>query len=127
MPRFRLPLTRLLALLLLAQWGAAFAPCFAGAARIYDAHSVEICGVDGGGLRTILVDEDGRPVPEPAEHRPTCPDCGGPAALEPSPPMRASAPVVWPARVPVRPADAAGFPVAQPRAPPQQPRAPPTA
>jgi hypothetical protein len=126
MSRFRLPLTRLLTLLLLAQWAAAFVPCFAAAAAVEaGAHSVEICGGDGG-LHTILLDADGRPVPEPAAHHPTCPDCGGPAALEPPPPERAAVPVLWSVMVPA-PAPADARPAAQARAPPQQPRAPPSA
>jgi hypothetical protein len=124
-PRSRAPLTRLLALLLLAQWAAAFAHCFAPVAAQAGTHSVEICSA-GGGLRTVFLDEDGRPLPdEPAALRhQTCPECGGPAALEPSPPSGA-APVVWTAEAPVRPAQ--GLPVAPARAPPQQPRAPPAA
>jgi hypothetical protein len=124
--RSRAPLTRLLALLLLAQWAAAFAHCFAPAAALAGAHGVEICSADGG-LRTVFLDEGGRPLPdEPAAVRhQTCPECGGPAALEPSPPSGAGAPVAWTAAAPVRPAQ--GLPVAPARSPPQQPRAPPAA
>ena len=125
MSRFRLPLTRLLTLLLLAQWAAAFVPCFAASATEAGVHSVEICGVDGG-LHTILLDADGQPAPEPAVHHPTCPDCGGPAALEPPLPERAAVPVLWTVLVPVS-APMAARPAAQARAPPQQPRAPPSA
>ncbi len=124
-PRPSPPLTRLLALLLLAQWAVAFAHCWAPLAAKAGAHSVELCSADGG-TRTILLGEDGRPLPEPgATHRPACPECGGPVALEPSPPSGTVAPVAWTAVAPVRPAQ--GLPVAPARAPPQQPRAPPIA
>lgn len=125
MPRLRPSLTRLFALLLLAQWAAAFAHCLAPLAAAAGAHSVELCSAEGG-LRTVLVGEDGRLLPEPAAvHRPACPDCGGPVALRPSPPAGTAAPVVWIAATPTRPAE--GLPVAPARAPPQQPRAPPIA
>ena len=123
MPRLRPSLTRLLALLLLAQWAAAFAHCFAPFAAASGTHSVEICTADG--LRAVLVGEDGQPAaPEPAALHPTCPACAGPAALEPPPPA-AARPVVWAYAAPARPSQ--GLPVAPARAPPQQPRAPPTA
>ncbi|MBD0275088.1 MAG: hypothetical protein ICV73_24575 [Acetobacteraceae bacterium] len=124
MPRSRPSLTRLLALLLLAQWATAFAHCFAPLAAAADAHGVEICTADG--LLTVVVGEDGQPVPpQRAAHRPACPDCGGPAALEPPSPPGAAAPVVWGYVAPARPSE--GLPVAPARAPPQQPRAPPFA
>jgi hypothetical protein len=123
MPRLRLPLTRLLALLLLAQWAAGFAHCLAPLAAAAGAHGVEICTTDG--IKTILLGEDGRPAPKPAIHHPTCPECGGPAALESPPPPSVGAPVVWSYAAPARRTE--GMPVAPPRAPPQQPRAPPTA
>jgi hypothetical protein len=126
MSRFRLPLTRVLALLLLAQWAAAFAHCFAplgAAAAVPGTHSVEICTADG--LRTVLVGEDGRPAPESAAVHAACPVCGGPATLEPPPPPDAAVPVVWAYATPPTPRE--GLPVAPARAPPQQPRAPPLA
>jgi hypothetical protein len=125
MPRLRPLLLRALALLLLAQWAAAFAHCLAPLAAVAarGAHGVEICTADG--ITTILLGEDGRPAPKPAIHRPACPECGGPAILEPTPPILVAAPVVWTRVAPARPV--AGLPVAPARAPPQQPRAPPFA
>lgn len=123
MSRLRLPLTRLLALLLLAQWSAAFARCLAPLNAAAGTHNVEICTADG--LRMIVLGEDGQPAPEPALRHPACPDCCGPAALEPRSPLLVSAPVVWAYAPPPRPSE--GLPVAPARAPPQQPRAPPTA
>lgn len=121
MPRFRPPLARLLALLLLARWAAAFAHCFAPSAAAAGAHGVEICTAEG--IRTVLVGEEGRQAPEPAAGHPTCPECCGPAALHAPPPPLVAAPFVWPHAPPPRPR--AGLPVAPARAPPQQPRAPP--
>ena len=61
MPRRPRPsLTRLLALLLLAQWAAAFAHCLAPLAARAGAHDLEICGADGGLQTTALQVTDGR-------------------------------------------------------------------
>ena len=123
MSRFRPPLTRVLALLLLAQWAAAFAHCLAPLAGAAAAHGVEICTADG--ITTVLLGEDDRPAPKPAIHHPSCPECGSPAALEAPPPPAVSARVAWLPAARARPVE--GLPVAPARAPPQQPRAPPIA
>lgn len=123
MLRFRRPLTRFLALLLLVQWASAFGQCFAASASAAGGDRIEICTADG--IHTIVLGEDGEPVPEPAVHHPACPECCGPGALEPSPPRCAALPVPWSFSAPASPR--AGLPVAPARAPPQQPRAPPIA
>ncbi|HYI83326.1 MAG TPA: DUF2946 family protein [Acetobacteraceae bacterium] len=121
MSRLRSPLTRVLALLLLTQWAAAFAHCLAPLAAA--AHGVEICTADG--ITTVLLGADDRPAPKPAIHHPSCPECGSPAALEAPPPPAVSARVAWNPAARARPVE--GLPVAPARAPPQQPRAPPIA
>jgi hypothetical protein len=112
----------MLALLLLAQWAAAFAHCLAPLAGAAGAHSVEICTADG--IATVLLDEDSQPAPKSAIHHPSCPEFGSPAALEPPPPV-ISLRVAWAPGTQARPTE--GLPVAPARAPPQQPRAPPIA
>lgn len=125
MLRRRPPLTRFLALLLVVQWAVAFGQCFApSSAAASGGDRIEICTADG--LHTIVLGGDGTPAPEPAAaHRPTCPECCGPAALDPAPPGLAAVPVVWTFAAPMRQRE--GLPVAPARPPPQQPRAPPTA
>ncbi|WP_043361993.1 DUF2946 family protein [Belnapia sp. F-4-1] len=123
MIRLRPSFARLLALLLLVQWGLVFEHGMRPLARFAGGHSVVICGAEG--LTTAVLDDEGRPVPQPAAKHGLCPGCCGPVALEgPAPPVLAL-PVVWPAGQP--PSGGEGLPVAPPRAPPQQPRAPPTA
>ena len=122
MARTRPRPARLLALLLLLQWGTAFAHCLRPLAAAAGGHGVEICSAEG--LKTVLLDDEGRPVPEPAPgHDATCPGRCGPAAVEPPAPPSAAMPIVWARVAPVRSAE--GLPVAPARAPPQQPRAPP--
>ncbi|WP_456306728.1 hypothetical protein, partial [Paracraurococcus ruber] len=88
----------LLALLLVWQWGSAFAQCLAplGLAPA-GAHAVEICGVDG--PRTILLGEDGQPAAPAAVHD-SCPICPGGAAPAAAPPGVPAAPVRYAALVP---------------------------
>lgn len=121
--RFWLPLTRVLALLFLVQWSAALAHCLAPLAAGSSGHSVEICTAEG--ITTVLLGEDGRPASKAAIHHPACPECGGPAALEPPPPPLVTTSVVWSRAAPVRRSE--GLPMPPARAPPQQPRAPPAA
>ena len=124
MARTRPRLARLLALLLLLQWGTAFAHCLRPLASARAGHSVEICGAEG--LTTVLLDDEGRrPVRTSAAGYAVCPGCCGPAALEPPTPPPIASLVVWAGEAPVR--SPVGSPVAPARAPPQQPRAPPAA
>jgi hypothetical protein len=70
-------LTRLLALLLLLQWGTAFAHCLRLAAPAEVLH-LDICTSEG--LRTVAVTpEDGAPAEE-GHAAAICPACLGPAA-----------------------------------------------
>jgi hypothetical protein len=119
MSRRALRLAPLVALLLLLQWGTAFAHCLGGLGG--NGLTVEICTADG--LRTLHLDnqeqENG-----PAAAYDSCPVCPGTAALEAIDPPSAAAPIAY-VRTP--PSLIAGLPTAPARAPPQQPRAPPTA
>ena len=123
MSRFRPPLTRVLALLLLAQWAAAFAHCLAPLAGAAAAHGVEICTADG--ITTILLGEDDRPAPKPADPSSVLPGVRRPRrARSAAAARRLGAGGLDPAAR-ARPVE--GLPVAPARAPPQQPRAPPIA
>jgi len=74
--RARPALIRLLALLLLLQWGSAFAHCLPATPASAALH-VEICTPEGIRLAILLGD-----APENPEHgMGFCPACGGPAAL----------------------------------------------
>jgi len=115
-------LARLLAGLLLLQWAGAVLPQARALGLLGRAVAVELCSPAG--MRTVLVGEDGQPLP--AQHDLDCCDlCQGPAAIEaeaPHPPASRIAPA------PVsHPQGRAGLPPFPPRAPPQQPRAPPSA
>jgi hypothetical protein len=111
----------LLALLLLLQWGTAFAHCLRQLAPQGAVHSVEICGAEG--LTTALLDDQGRPVEKSEAGHAACPGCCGPTALDARAPAGAPEPIVWSGEAPVPSRE--GLPVAPARAPPQQPRAPP--
>lgn len=113
-------LSVVLALLLAVQWGMAFAQCLAPLGR-GPVHSLEIC--TGEGMRTLALDEDGRPA-APAGVHDHCPLCPGSAAPAPEPPRLPAARVRFDRPAPPCPA---GLPPAPARAPPQQPRAPPIA
>jgi DUF2946 family protein len=123
MVRHRPHLAYLVALLVLLQWGTAFAHCLRPLAAVGAGHNVEICGAEG--LTTALLDDEGHPVWKPAADHSVCPGCGGPAALEAPAPAGVPGSVVWPGEPPALPRE--GVPVAPARAPPQQPRAPPSA
>ncbi|WP_052401747.1 hypothetical protein [Muricoccus aerilatus] len=115
-------LARLLAGLLLLQWAAAMLPHARAMGMLGRAVATELCTPSG--TRTVLLDEDGRPLP--AAHDLDCCDMGqGPAAIVAEVPRVPAARVV-PVAV-EHPAGRAGLPPFPPRAPPQQPRAPPTA
>ena len=124
MARMRSRLARLLALLLLLQWGTAFAHCLRPLAATAGGHGTEICTAEG--FKAVLLDDEGRPVRKSAAGHAVCPVCRGPAALAPPTPLSAATPVVWAGEAPVRSPDE-GLPVALVRAQPQQPRAPPAA
>ena len=113
---------RLIAGLLLLQWAGAVLPQARAMGMLGRAMAVELCTPSG--MRTVLVDEAGRPLP--AQHDLDCCDlCQGPAAIAveaPRAPARRIAPVAV-----EHPQGRAGLPPFPPRAPPQQPRAPPTA
>ena len=117
-------LLRVLAVLLLAQWVAALQPCLRSLASIASAQAVELCD-SSGHFRSILVDQDGKEVPQAKVH-PGCPLCqqADPASL-PDPPVVRLGTVVLVAVA--QPFARPGFPPAPPRGPPQQPRAPPFA
>jgi hypothetical protein len=114
-------LTRLLAVLLLMQWGTAFAHCLNLAAPA--AFTVEICTADGIHRVSLPIEGDERHE----DHRAAaiCPVCQGPGAVA----LAAPEPVMPP---PVVLAQAADPPPPPPGPPPPlpprscQPRAPPT-
>lgn len=116
----RLPLlTVVLALLLILQWGGAFAHCLAALGA---GDGIEICTADG--IRVLHLDAGGQPLsPDMAAHD-SCPLCpGGAAPVPPAPSLPALRVAYAPLSVPLK----AGMPPAPARAPPQQPRAPPLA
>ncbi|MGG5812105.1 hypothetical protein [Falsiroseomonas sp. CW058] len=123
--RLRPALTRLLAALLLLQWGTAFAHCLRLSAPAELLHA-ELCTPEG--IRTVALGADGQPaeVPDPAVlPAPLCPACLGPAALVLPPPEAALAPPLQLAQA----ADPPPAPAPAPRplpSPSCQPRAPPT-
>ena len=110
-------LTVVITLLLLVQWGSAFAHCVA---KLGTAPGIEICTPDG--VRIIHLDAEGQPA-EPAQAmHDSCPLCpAGALAAAPSPVLPA---VRFAYSVAVMP-PIAGMPTAPARAPPVQPRAPP--
>ncbi|MDB5370322.1 MAG: hypothetical protein JWP20_1880 [Roseomonas sp.] len=117
-------LLRFLAVLLLVQWTAALEPCLRSLASIASAQAVTLCS-PAGTMRTILLDENGRPV-EPVMPHAGCPLCQAAApAILPEPPFVQAGPVAY--LIPLRAATRIGLPPIPPRGPPQQPRAPPIA
>ena len=122
-PRLQPQLARLLALLLLLQWGTAFAHCLQPLAAAASEHSVDICGAEG--FTTALLDNGGEPFEKPRASHAVRPGCCGPVALVGPAHAGVPRPVAWPGEGPVR--SRGGLPVAPARAPPQHPRAPPTA
>jgi hypothetical protein len=129
----RAALTKLLVVLLLLQWGTAFAHCLSlgqrGAGQA-DGFTVEICTTDG--IHRVVMplqpageqnsdgdDHDGRGTALP------CPACRGPAdfALTP-PPVVLAAPILLAQAADPPPAPRIPAPTPQPS--PCQPRAPPT-
>ena len=82
MARNRSRLARLLALLL--QWGTAFAHCLRPLAAAAGRHSIEIRTAEG--LKTVPLEDGGRPAEKPAAGQAVCPGAGRPAALEPPAP-----------------------------------------
>ena len=123
MTRPRPLFARLLALLLLLQWGTAFAHCLRPFAATKSGGSIEICGAHG--LTTALLDDEGRPVEKSEASHAVCPGCCGPVALGAPAPAAAPVPVAWPGGAPAPSREE--LPLAPARAPPPQPRAPPTA
>jgi hypothetical protein len=122
MRRLRPGLLRLLALLLLLQWGAATAPHARALQTLGTALRVELCSPHG--ARSLLVDEDGQPIQRDAGPD-CCALCLAPAAAPPPAPAVPPVPVGYAA--PVAAPDRPGLPPLPPRAPPQLPRAPPAA
>ncbi|MCR0983419.1 DUF2946 family protein [Roseomonas populi] len=121
----RSPVTRFarfVALLLLLQWVGAALPHARALAALASATRVELCTHEG--TRTVLLDDEGRPV-QAAPDLTCCDLHAAPAALAAPEPavlaLRPSHPA--PPPEPTR----AGLPPLPPRAPPQQPRAPPAA
>lgn len=118
-------LMKLLAVLLLLQWGTAFAHCLRLAAPV-EGLTVEICTADG--VHRIVM-----PVEQPGEggdhggHAaiPPCPACLGPAAPALTPPTVVLAPPLLLAQAADPPAPRPALPAPSP-APSCQPRAPPT-
>lgn len=113
-------LTRLLAVLLLMQWGSAFAHCLRLGAPAAALH-VEICTAEG--LRIVAITPEGEDAPAPETAAAFCPACLGPAAAALPAPEVALAPplVVVQATDPPPPAPGpTPFPPrsCQPRAPP---------
>lgn len=122
--RLRPALTKLLAVLLLLQWGTAFAHCLRLAAPA-EGLTVEICTADG--VHRIVM------APEPGDQTdhdghaaiPPCPACLGPAAPALTPPTVALATPLLLAQAADPPAPRPTAPAPNP-APSCQPRAPPT-
>jgi hypothetical protein len=121
--RLRPALTKLLVVLLLMQWGTAFAHCLRLAAPM-DGFAVEICAADGVHRIVMMPLEEGEAPSDDGHAAPSCPACLGPAAagLVP-PPVTLRAPLVF-----VQAADPPAPPPAPRPAPTPscQPRAPPT-
>jgi hypothetical protein len=115
-------LTRLLVVLLLMQWGTAFAHCLrlAGGAP---GLTIEICSPDG--LRHVTIPADDGDDGKPALAAPLCPACLGPAAVALPAPEVTIAPPVLLAQATETPAPPPSAPLPLP---PRscQPRAPPT-
>jgi hypothetical protein len=112
-------LTVVLALLLVMQWGGAFAHCIEALAGT---QSVEICTTDG--IRTLHLDAEGQPAAPDAAAHDSCPLCPGATAALPEGPLLPAARFAYVVAIPRL---VAGMPMAPARAPPQQPRAPPIA
>ena len=112
-------LTVVLTLLLVMQWGGAFAHCIGALGAT---QAVEICTAEG--IRTLHLDAGGQPAaPDTAAHD-SCPLCPGATAALPEGPLLPAARFAYAVAIPPL---VAGMPPAPARAPPQQPRAPPTA
>jgi hypothetical protein len=113
-------LTRLLAALLLMQWGTAFAHCAKAAAPV--AFAIEICTADGVHRVALPIEEDDRREDRVAP--PVCPACQGPAAFAiPAPEAMLAAPIRLAQAADPPPPPSPPLPL-----PPRscQPRAPPT-
>lgn len=110
---------RLLALLLLLQWGTAMAHCLRSVAA-FGQTTIEICTADG--LRTVHLDPDDAAKGKLSAGHVACPFCSGSMAPEPGPSVLEPLRVAYAAPLTRSPA---GLPPSPPRAPPQQPRAPP--
>jgi hypothetical protein len=121
--RLRPALTRLLVVLLLLQWGTAFAHCLRLAAP-GDLLHLEICSAEG--IRTVAISsrEDGEAPAPQAQPSPFCPACLGPGALTMPPPEATVAPPLLLAQATDPPRTPPANP---PPLPPRscQPRAPP--
>jgi hypothetical protein len=119
--RVRPALIRALAVLLLMQWGTAFAQCLRLAAPA-PGFTVEICTGEGLHRVTLPLQEDGAPD-DHAGAGPLCPACAGPAAFALPAPGISIAPPVLLAQTADPPPPSPPFPT-----PPRscQPRAPPT-
>jgi hypothetical protein len=118
--RPRPALIRLLAVLLLVQWGTAFGHCLRLSAPAEALH-LEICTPEG--LRSLAVPAD--QAPEPTATGGVCPACAGPgAAAVPPLPVGVAPPVVLAQAADPPPVPS---PAAVPTPPRScQPRAPPT-
>jgi hypothetical protein len=121
--RARPALIRLLSLLLLLQWGTAFAHCLALAAPADQLH-IEICTAEG--LRSVALPAGDTDAP--AEHPGMagfCPACAGPAALALPAPAIGLAPPLLLAQAADPPPPSTPGPAPSPSCRPP-PRAPPT-
>ncbi len=126
-------LTKLLVVLLLLQWGTAFAHCLAltqrGAAQA-DGFTVEICTADGIHRVVMPLQPAGEQNSDGGEHDGhgtalPCPACQGPAAFALTPPpVVLAAPILLAQAADPPPAPRIPAPTPQPS--PCQPRAPPT-
>ncbi|MBP0494060.1 DUF2946 family protein [Pararoseomonas indoligenes] len=113
---------RFVALLLLLQWVGAVLPHARALGALAGAVRVELCTHEG--TRTVLLDEEGRPVPT-APDLSCCDLHAAPAALAAPEPAVLALRLSHPAPPPEP--SRAGLPPLPARAPPQQPRAPPAA
>jgi hypothetical protein len=120
--RPRPALIRLLAVLLLMQWGTAFGHCLALAAPAGMLH-LEICTADG--LQRVSLPADQQDLPATPQSGGICPACAGPgAAALPAPTVTIAPPALF-VQAPEAPPPSTPRPAPPPRCQPP-PRAPPT-
>ncbi|MFC3123798.1 DUF2946 family protein [Pseudoroseomonas globiformis] len=117
-------LLRILTTLLLVQWVAALEPGLRALVSVASAQAVELCS-SSGQYRTVLLDPDGREVPQHEGH-PGCPLCRHAPPIGLPAPSAISLGLVAASTMDYPPARRNVLPP-PPRGPPQLPRGPPVA